>query len=33
MGVSAFLRKPFETEELMVALKCSLENSASEKKT
>src|SRR4030095_2832662 len=30
-GVSAFLRKPFETEELMVALKRSLRSSASKK--
>ena len=32
VGVSAFLRKPFETEELMVALRRSLGSSASEKK-
>jgi len=31
-GVSAFLRKPFETEELLVALRCSLGSSASEKR-
>src|SRR4029434_6867637 len=32
VGVSAFLRKPFETEELIVALRCLLESSASEKR-
>ena len=32
-GVSAFLRKPFETEELLVALRCSLGSSASEKRS
>jgi DNA-binding response OmpR family regulator len=33
VGVSAFLRKPFETEELMVALRRSLGSSASENKS
>jgi two-component system response regulator FlrC len=33
MGVSAFLRKPFETEELLLALRRSLGSSASEKKS
>ena len=32
-GVSAFLRKPFETEELLVALRRSLESSANEEKS
>jgi two-component system, response regulator FlrC len=33
VGVSAFLCKPFETEELLVALRRSLGSSASEKKS
>jgi|SRR5262245_25524458 len=33
VGVSAFLHKPFETEELLVAIRRSLESSANEKES